>query len=123
MLAKKYHFMLIEKLLCQIHIVIPFFFPTLAMLCIKSVCKDLPARAVSISIFASVVSLAVFYFLHLTLNGRLPYVYPASKPDGQTGLGDALIVMMAVAAYPVAVVAAGLTVYRNRDQVNKNRNG
>ncbi|MFM8715943.1 MAG: hypothetical protein ACKOF3_04045, partial [Spartobacteria bacterium] len=91
--------MLIEKLLYQIHIIIPFFFPTLAMLCIKPVCKDLPARAISISIFASVISLVVFYFLHLTLNARLPYVYPASKPDGQAGLGDGLIVMMAVSTY------------------------
>jgi len=115
--------MLIEKLLYQIHIVIPFFFPTLAMLCIKSVCKDLPARAISISIFASVVSLAVFYFLHLTLNGRLPYVYPATKPDGQKGLGDGLILMMAAFAYPIAVLAAGFTVFRKRDKTNENNNG
>ena len=115
--------MLIEKLLYQIHIVIPFFFPTLAMLCIKSVCKDLPARAISISIFASVISLVVFYFLHLTLNARLPYVYPVPKSDGQSGLGDGLIVMMAAFAYPIAVVVAGFTVYRKRDETNENKNG
>lgn len=111
---------MIEKLLYQIHIVLPFFFPTLAMLCIKAVCKDLPIRAITISIIASVVSLAVFYILHLTLNARLPYVYPASKPDGQTGLGDGLIAMMAVFAYPIAVVVAGFTVCRNR-QTNENK--
>jgi len=115
--------MLINKLLYQIHIIIPFFFPTLAMLCIKSVCKDLPGRAISISLFASVISLVVFYFLHLTLNERLPYVYPVSKPDGQTGLGDGLIVMMAAFAYPIAVVATGFTVFRKRDTTNENKNG
>ncbi len=106
--------MLIEKLLYQIHIVIPFFLPTLAMLCIKLVCRELPVRAISISIFAAVISLAVFYFLHLTLNGRLPFVFPASAPDGQTGLGDGLIVMMSVLAYPIAVVAMGFTICRKR---------
>lgn len=93
------------------------------MLCIKSVCKDLPARAISISLFASVISLVVFYFLHLTLNEQLPYVYRASKPDGQAGLGDGLIVMMAASAYPIAVVAAGFAVFRERDKTNENKNG
>jgi len=114
--------MLIEKLLYQIHIIIPFFFPTLALLCIKVVCRELPIRAIKISMIASVASLVAFYFLHLALNARLPYVYPASNPDGQTGLGDGLIVMMAVLVYPIAVAVAGLTVCRNHDKSIKNKN-
>lgn len=115
--------MMTGKLFYQIHIAMPFFFPTLAMICIKAVCKELPTRAIGMSIVASVVSLTVFYSLHLTLNGQLPYVYSATTADGQTGLGDGLISMMSFVAYPIAVVASGLTLYRNYGETHDNQTG
>jgi hypothetical protein len=115
--------MMIEKLFYQIHIVVPFFFPTLAMLCIKLVCKELPVRAVSISVFGSLISLTVYYFLHITLSGGLPYVYSSTKIDGQTGLGDGLIMMMSLIAYPLAVFVAGFTFYPSSRKPNESKMG
>lgn len=112
-----------DNLLYQIPIAVPFFFPTLAMLCIRGVCRQLPSRAIEISLFASMISLAVFYFLHLTLNGRLPNVYTETSTDGQAGLGDALISFMSFIAYPVAVAVVGFTLYRDCGNTNENKMG
>jgi hypothetical protein len=63
-------------------------------------------------------ALAVFYLLHLTLNKTVPYIYAPTGTDGQAGLGDALISFASFIAYPVGVLIAASTLYREGERTD-----